>query len=162
MFAVPPNTIALSSTPASAHPALIARQFADSPERWRSLLGFHTSERFATLVERTETQEIWLMSWLPGQGAGLHNHGGATGAFRVITGTLTERVARRSGHERPAGTAHRVNAGQSRVFGPGYVHQICNGGLEPAVSIHVYRPARLPMINYWLGPGSELRRAVPS
>lgn len=173
MFAVPPNTIALSATPASAHPVLIARQLADDPGRWRALLRFHTGERFTTLVERSDSQEIWLMSWLPGQGTGmtgatgepstsplLHNHGGATGAFTVVAGTLTERVIRRSGTELPAGAVHRVHTGQSRVFGPGYVHQVTNADLEPAVSIHVYRPARLPMITYRMDPAEGLRRTL--
>ncbi|HET9140793.1 cysteine dioxygenase family protein [Actinophytocola sp.] len=153
MFAVPPNTIALSSTPKSAHPALIAQQLAADTERWRHLLRFHTGERFTTLVEASDQQEIWLMTWLSGQGTDLHNHGGATGAFTVVEGLLTERVARGAGTERPAHTVHPVGAGQSRVFGPGYVHQVANDGPEPAVSIHVYRPARLPMINYRLRSG---------
>ncbi|HEU5106979.1 MAG TPA: cysteine dioxygenase, partial [Micromonosporaceae bacterium] len=84
MFAVPPNTIALSSTPKSAHPALIAQQLAADTERWRHLLRFHTGERFTTLVEASDQQEIWLMTWLSGQGTDLHNHGGATGAFTVV------------------------------------------------------------------------------
>lgn len=155
MFAVPPNTVALSGIPVTAHPALIARQLADDTDRWRHLVRFHTGERFTTLVERTEAQEIWLMSWLPGQGTDLHNHGGATGAFTVVSGTLTERVLR------PADRLHQLVAGQSRVFGPGYLHEVSNVGPEPAVSIHVYRPSRLPMINYRLDPVTGLRRDVP-
>jgi quercetin dioxygenase-like cupin family protein len=155
MFAVPPNTVALSGTPATAHPALIARQLAEDAERWLHLLRFHTGERFTTLVERTEAQETWLMSWLPGQGTDLHNHGGATGAFTVVAGTLTERVMR------PTDRLHQLVAGQSRVFGPGYIHEVSNIGPEPAVSIHVYRPSRLPMINYRLDPVTGLRRDVP-
>jgi predicted metal-dependent enzyme (double-stranded beta helix superfamily) len=159
MFAVPPNTVALSATPASAHPALIAQDLAADPDRWLHLLSFHTGERFTTLVEQTDQQQIWLMSWLPGQGTDLHNHGGATGAFTVVTGALTERVVRDSGTARPAETVHRVVAGQTRVFGPGYVHQVHNTGPDFAVSIHVYRPSRLPMINYRLDR-SGLRRLV--
>lgn len=159
MFAVPPNTVALSAAPTSAHPALIARRLAADPARWRHLLAFHPGERFVTLLEQTAGQEIWLMSWLPGQGTDLHNHGGATGAFTVVSGTLTERVARGSGTELPVETVHRVTTGQSRVFGPGYVHQVTNTGAGPAVSIHVYRPGRLPMINYQLDR-DDLRRAV--
>ena len=160
MFAVPPNTVAQAATPQSAHPALIARALAADSERWRRLVRFHTGERFTTLVERTGDHEIWLMSWLCGQGTDLHNHGGATGAFTVVAGILTERVARASGTEQPTVTVHEVPAGRSRVFGPGYVHRVRNAGPEPAVSIHVYRPARLPMINYRFGPGAELTREL--
>jgi quercetin dioxygenase-like cupin family protein len=139
MFAVPPNTIALPAAPAAAHPALVARLLAEDVARWRALLEFHTDERFVTLIERTPAQEVWLMSWLPGQGTDLHDHGPAHGAFTVVAGTLTERVERG-----PVPNRHQVATGQSRVFAPGYVHQVTNDGLEPAVSIHVYRPARYP------------------
>jgi predicted metal-dependent enzyme (double-stranded beta helix superfamily) len=159
MFAVPPNTVALSAAPAAAHPALVARRLAAAPDRWLPLLEFDPGERFVTLLEHLDGQEVWLMSWLPGQHTDLHNHGGATGAFTVVSGVLTERVARGAGTERPAETVHPVTAGQSRVFGPGYVHQVRNDGAEPAVSIHVYRPGRLPMINFRLDR-NDLRREV--
>jgi predicted metal-dependent enzyme (double-stranded beta helix superfamily) len=140
MFAVPPNTIALSATPESAHPALIARELAADPARWGRLLRYQTGERYAALVESTSGQEIWLLSWLPGQGTDLHSHGPAHGAFTVAVGELTERVAR---PERAAEVTHLLAAGQSRAFAPGYVHQLRNLGPDPAVTIHVYRPARM-------------------
>jgi hypothetical protein len=35
-----------------------------------------------------------VISWLPGQGTGFHDHGGSAGAFAVVWGTLLEwRVA---------------------------------------------------------------------
>ncbi|UVS81193.1 cysteine dioxygenase family protein [Actinokineospora sp. UTMC 2448] len=135
MFAVPPNTVALGGTPAAAHPVLIARQVAADRARWAHLLRYDPDERFAALVERTLDQEVWLLSWLPGQATDLHDHGWASGAFTVVTGTLTERVG--------AGE-HALAAGQSRVFGPGYAHQVRNDSADPAVSIHVYRGERPP------------------
>lgn len=135
MFAVPANTVALPAT--TAHPALIARDVAADRARWAHLLRYDPDARFAALVERTAGQEIWLMSWLPGQRTGLHDHSGSTGAFTVVSGTLTETVAR-------PGTqvGHRLVPGQIRVFGPHYVHEVHNAGEDPAVSIHVYRAER--------------------
>jgi quercetin dioxygenase-like cupin family protein len=75
------------------------------------------------------------MSWLPGQGTDDHDHGDATGAFTIVSGTLTEHVLHR-------GRTHAVTEGQSRVFGPGYAHQVRNDGQDPAVSLHVYRSVR--------------------
>ncbi|GLW94587.1 cysteine dioxygenase [Actinokineospora globicatena] len=149
MFAVPPNTVALTATPASAHPALIARQVADDRTRWAPLLRYDPTERFAALVERVDDQEVWLMSWLPGQHTDLHDHGTVAGAFTVVSGSLTERVA---APHRPAEVLHTVLAGQSRVFGPGYVHQVGNDTPDPAVSIHVYRTARPAMRPYRIDP----------
>ncbi|WP_026425398.1 cysteine dioxygenase [Actinokineospora inagensis] len=154
MFAVPPNTVALAETPASAHPVLIARQFARDRAKWAPHLRYDPDQRFAVLIERTGAQEVWLMSWLPGQHTDLHDHGVAAGAFTVVSGVLTERVA----VARPAEVLHTLVEGQSRVFGPGYVHQVGNDSVDPAVSIHVYRSGRPPMRNYRIDPVTGLER----
>jgi len=135
MFAVPANTIASASTAPTVHPALIAREFATNRDRWAHLLRYDPDERYTALVDRTPDQEVWLMSWLPGQGTDLHDHGPSSGAFTVVSGELAEHVVHR-------GTTHTVTVGQSRVFGPGYAHEVRNAGPDPAVSLHVYRAAR--------------------
>lgn len=135
MFAVPANTIASASIAPTVHPALIARAFAADRSRWAPSLRYDPDERFATLVDATDGQEVWLMSWLPGQETDRHDHGNATGAFTVVSGTLTEHVLHR-------GTSLSLSPGQIRVFGPGYAHQVRNLGSDPAVSLHVYRSAR--------------------
>lgn len=135
MFAVPDNTIVSASVAPTVHPALIARAYATDRSRWAHLLRYDPDERYAALVEATDSQEIWLMSWLPGQETDLHFHGDATGAFTIVSGTLTERVLRR-------GLTHPLVPGQSRVFGPGYAHHVRNDGPDPAVSLHVYRSVR--------------------
>jgi quercetin dioxygenase-like cupin family protein len=135
MFAVPANTIASESVAPTVHPALIARAYAADRSRWAHLLRYDPDERFATLVEQTDEQEIWLMSWLPGQETDRHDHGAATGAFTIVSGVLTEHVLHR-------GDTLSLEPGQSRVFGPGYAHQVRNEGPDPAVSLHVYRAVR--------------------
>jgi quercetin dioxygenase-like cupin family protein len=135
MFAVPANTIAAATVAPTVHPALIARAYATDRSRWAHLLRYDPDERFAALVDATAGQQVWLMSWLPGQQTDLHDHGAATGAFTVVSGTLTE-------HVRHRGTTHPLVPGQSRVFGPGYAHQVRNDGPDPAVSLHVYRAVR--------------------
>ena len=133
MFAVPANTIASTSVAPTVHPALIARAFAADRDRWARFLRYDPDERFATLVDATDGQEVWLMSWLPGQETDRHDHGDATGAYTIVSGTLTELVR---------GTALSLSPGQTRVFGPGYAHQVRNLGPDPAVSLHVYRAVR--------------------
>ncbi|TWG09010.1 cysteine dioxygenase [Saccharopolyspora dendranthemae] len=138
MFAVPPNTLAAPADLSIAHPARIAREFAADRASWAHLLRYDADERWAGLLARTDAYEAWLLSWLPGQHTDLHDHGGATGAFTVVQGDLTERVARPGDSE----VLHSLTAGQSRVFGPHYAHQVSNLGVDPAVTIHVYRPQR--------------------
>lgn len=135
MFAVPENTIARSTTAPTVHPALIARQYAEDRSRWAHLLRYDPDERYAVCVHRTPGEEVWLMSWLPGQSTGSHDHGPSTGAFTIVSGELTEHVLR-------DGSTRRLVAGQSRVFAPGYAHDVRNDGPDPAVSLHVYRAAR--------------------
>lgn len=148
MFAVPENTIARSTTAPTVHPALIARQYAEDRSSWAPLLRYDPDERYTALVHRTPDQEVWLMSWLPGQSTDLHDHGQATGAFTIVSGELVEHVLR-------DGSTHVLTTGQSRVFAPGYAHQVRNDGPDPAVSLHVYRavrtmrsyPAALPKVS---------------
>ncbi|MET0234350.1 MAG: cysteine dioxygenase family protein [Kibdelosporangium sp.] len=135
MFAVPENTVAIAATPTVKHPSRISAEFALDRDRWKSLLRYDPARRFAALIDRTDDHEVWLMSWLPGQSTDLHDHGSATGAFTIVSGVLTETVMR-------AGVTHDLHPGQSRVFAPNYVHKVGNNGVDPAVSIHVYRATR--------------------
>ncbi len=155
MFAVPANTVALSAAPVAVHPARIAASVARDRHRWAHLLRYAPTERYSALVESTGEVEVWLLSWLPGQHTDLHDHAGSAGAFTVVSGVLTERVIRRPDIE----TEHPVIVGQTRVFGPSYVHQVRNAGIDPAVSIHVYRPERAGMTPYRFDPATGLSPA---
>jgi quercetin dioxygenase-like cupin family protein len=135
MFAVPENTIPVSIAPVAKHPLAIAAELARDESRWRNRLRFDPAARFVSLLEHTDEYEAWLLTWLPGQSTELHTHGNATGAFRVVSGVLTEQVMRTN-------ETLALEPGQTRVFAPHYVHQVSNNGSEPAVSIHVYRPVR--------------------
>ncbi|NKQ56307.1 cupin domain-containing protein [Amycolatopsis sp. K13G38] len=152
MFAVPDNTIALAEKPVLRHPVRVALEYAADRDRWRDLLRYDPDQRFFTLITRADEQEIWLMGWLPGQHTDLHDHAHSTGAFTVVSGSLTETVARRAPDGRAVTELHALTAGQSRVFGPGYVHQVRNEGPDPAISIHVYRSGGRAMRPYHLDP----------
>ncbi|WP_040926140.1 cysteine dioxygenase [Saccharomonospora marina] len=165
MFAVPENTVAPAAGTATAlrHPVRTALEYAADRERWRGLLRYDPDERFAAPLERDHEQEVWLLSWLPGQLAEPHDHGHTTGAFTIVCGRLTETVYRADPADPadpadsadPAVAAARVHllaAGQSRVFGPGYVHRVENEGPDPVISVHVYRAGgRIVRPVTWLG-----------
>lgn len=158
MFAVPANTVALPVPLKTAHPVRIALSTARDRPRWAHLLRYDPDQRYSALVERNAEYEIWLLSWLPGQHTDLHDHSGVTGAFTVVSGMLSERVIKQGADWSTVDMRHPLRAGQSRVFGPRYVHQVSNTGVDPAVSIHVYRPARPPMTGYELDPITGLHR----
>ena len=86
---------------------------------------------------------MWLLSWLPGQGSGRHDHGPSSGLLTMLDGTLTERALTPAGH-----TPRTLRPGSQRFFAPGYVHEVANDTLEPAVSLHVYFPGLTTMTMY--------------
>ncbi|GAB3937144.1 cysteine dioxygenase [Micromonospora vulcania] len=130
----------------------IAARWAD-PADWPVALRFDPAERWYARLAADADHEVWALSWLPGQGTDLHDHGGSAGAFRVVAGALTEETVV-GGALRP----RLLSAGAGRRFGRQHVHVVTNRGAEPAVSVHVYRPALLRMTRYHLVDG-QLRIA---
>jgi predicted metal-dependent enzyme (double-stranded beta helix superfamily) len=122
------------------------------PSRWTALLEPDDVRPFLdpSLHAELDEAQIWLLSWLPGQGTPLHDHGGSAGAFAVATGTLTERVVATGGLGRPRETDTDLPAGRLRFFGAHHVHQVTNRYAEPAVSVHVYAPRLSRMNTYRL------------
>lgn len=131
----------------------VARSWAAEPARWPVPPRFDPVSRWYARLDHTADHEVWALSWLPGQGTDLHDHGGSSGAFLVLAGVLTEETVS-GGRLRP----HHLAAGAGRRFGPRHVHVVTNRGDEPAVSVHVYRPALRRMTRYLLADG-RLRAA---
>jgi predicted metal-dependent enzyme (double-stranded beta helix superfamily) len=112
------------------------------------LVDFDEQQRWHQRIYRDPRIDIWLISWLPTQGTELHDHGGSSGAFTVLSGTLTESV--------PSGYADgRVRirhsaraAGESVRFGRHYIHDVRNAGTEAAISVHAYSPPLTTMTYY--------------
>ena len=98
---------------------------------------FDPLDRWALLLAATEEVEVWLLTWTPGQGTGPHDQGGATGAYTVLYGELTETW--RDGLGRTRHAARLPGSGSS--WGPERVHAVRNTGALDAVSVHAYAPA---------------------
>ncbi|HVW41519.1 MAG TPA: cysteine dioxygenase family protein [Amycolatopsis sp.] len=109
----------------------VAREFAGP---LTALLHFDAEQRWWARLALTDGVELWLLSWLPGQQTAPHDHGGASGSFAVLRGTLSEE------YRYPAGPVRRRThvAGEGLGFGPGRAHQVT--GVEPAASVHAYSP----------------------
>ena len=152
MHAVPYLTVPGADMVRPGSPTSLAMSLAAHPERWRPLVDYRTDTRWYRLLERNPHYEVWLLSWLPGQGTDLHDHGPASGAFAVAAGTLTERVVAAKSGRPPVDVTRTLETGRCRVFGPRYVHQVTNTGGIPAVSVHIYTPG-LTVMNrrsgYW-------------
>ncbi|CAL9552082.1 cysteine dioxygenase [Streptomyces sp. NPDC090994] len=109
----------------------LARSLAADRAQWEHLVRYDALSRWYHRLRTGPGYEVWLLSWVPGQGSGRHDHGPSSGVLTVLDGTLTEHSRRGTRALRP---------GAQRVFAPGYVHEVVNETLEPAVSLHVYHP----------------------
>jgi predicted metal-dependent enzyme (double-stranded beta helix superfamily) len=112
-------------------------------------IDFDPDHRWHQRIYRDSRMDVWLISWLPTQGTQLHDHGGSSGSFTVLSGRLTEAVV-------TGGTGlvdHERADGQSVGFGPHYVHDVRNTSDAPAVSVHAYSPPLTTMTYYDLEAG---------
>lgn len=128
-------------------PAGLARRYA----ALRHAPVFDADSRWYRRLHADTGHEAWLLTWLPGQGTDLHDHGGASGAFTVLAGTVAEDVVAPSGL-----STLDWQAGAMRQFGPHHVHRVHNRGDSPAVTLHVYAPGLTAMSQYAYADG-ELR-----
>jgi quercetin dioxygenase-like cupin family protein len=128
--------------PARSHPSTVAgfvglaRSIAADRDRWAPLVRYDTTTRWYHRLHSGPGYEVWLLSWAPGQGSGRHDHGPSSGVLTLLEGELTEHTAR---------GAQALGAGAQRVFAPGYVHEVVNDSLGPAVSLHIYFPGLTDM-----------------
>lgn len=111
-------------------------------------IDYDPDERWHQRIYRDRRVDIWLISWLPSQGTQLHDHGGSSGSFTVLAGSLTEAVVG-GGRLRDS----ERSAGDSVGFGPRYVHDVRNLSDGPAVSVHAYSPPLTSMTFYDLADG---------
>ncbi|MGD9485596.1 cysteine dioxygenase family protein [Streptomyces sp. TRM70308] len=128
--------------PAPAHPSTVAgfaglaRAVAADRAGWAPFVRYDATTRWYHRLRTGPGYEVWLLSWLPGQGSGPHDHGPSSGVFTVLDGRLTE-------HAGPV--TRTLRPGTQRVFAPGYAHAVVNDALEPAASLHVYFPGLTEM-----------------
>ncbi|MCO5997200.1 cysteine dioxygenase [Actinoallomurus rhizosphaericola] len=139
---------ASTSAPARTRLADVARRLAAAPDEWIHRVRLSTEERWYERLHQDDDHEIWLLSWLPGQSTGFHDHGGSRGAFAVALGSLRE-------HDL---TVERdLGPGDVREFGRDYIHSVTNASAAPAVSVHVYSPRLTVMNRYDLVDGTLIK-----
>jgi uncharacterized NAD(P)/FAD-binding protein YdhS len=92
-------------------------------------------------VARTEAFEMLVMTWLPGQGSGAHDHAGSVSAFKILRGTADEtRYAQASDSLVDAVGTRQLPAGEVGIDPGDVIHAVRNGHEELLVSVHVYAP----------------------
>jgi predicted metal-dependent enzyme (double-stranded beta helix superfamily) len=146
-----PDSHGLPRSEHHAHPTDVLTRLLRSGRPWAGQARFDPDRRWYSRVGEHDGYEVWLLSWLPGQGTDLHDHGDASGAFAVLTGALTELIVHGRGSGPTTEWVHWTT-GEVRRFGSSHVHQIHNRTDAPAVSLHVYSPALTTMTRYSLRP----------
>ncbi|MFP3992028.1 cysteine dioxygenase family protein [Streptomyces sp. E11-3] len=140
------------------HPATVAefvglaRSIAADRTEWQHLVEYDATSRWYHRLRTGPGYEVWLLSWVPGQGSDRHDHGPSSGVLTVLDGELTEHATGRT-----APVTRRLGSGSQRVFAPGYVHEVVNETLEPAVSLHIYFPGltEMPMHSAQCSPATR-------
>ncbi|WP_433335093.1 cysteine dioxygenase [Spirillospora sp. CA-294931] len=140
-------SLTVTPAPAVSRLADLAGALAAEFHEWMPRVRLSPDGRWYERLHQDDDHEIWLISWLPGQSTGLHDHGGSAGAFAVALGEL---------QERDLGTTRTVVPGTPRSFGADYIHEVGNVSTAPAISVHVYAPRLTTMNRYDLTPSGEL------
>jgi len=129
--------------------AVIVQAFASSVQ-WLDRVRLRVDRRWYERLYAGREYDVWLISWMPGQSTGYHDHGASAGAFLVTTGTLEE--------HRPGEPSRALSAGDFRAFGPDYAHDVRNVSKAPSISIHAYSPPLTEMNQYELAEDGLIRR----
>jgi len=114
-------------------------------DQWADRVRFRGDRRWYERIHHASDHDIWIISWLPGQSTGFHDHGGSVGAFAVASGALHEISA--------DGACHIAERGKTFSFVPDYAHDVRNDSTALAVSIHAYSPPLDEMNEYELDNG---------
>jgi hypothetical protein len=136
--------------------ARLAQDIAAQPALWERLVRLDPARRCYELIYEDESVDAWVLSWMPGQGTGFHDHYiSSVGLCCARGGVREDLMVYGRDHERL-----HLRPGDARSGGPGYIHRVRHDLGEPAVTIHVYSP-RLDWVGqYRLGDDGVVRREV--
>ena len=132
-------------------PSALVTSFAGDPSLWRPLVRFDPAQRVHTRLYFGPGWEAWVLTWLPGQGTLIHDHGGSAGAFVVVDGSLTEETYGLRRLTVPS--VRELGVGRVRAFSEHHVHRVTNTGTTPTISVHVYAPGIASMTTYAVADG---------
>ena len=136
----------------------LAQRIAADPAAWRPLVSHDPDHRGHQQLYIDEYLGVWVISWMPGQDTGLHDHELSNGGIAVAEGTILE--------ERPRwGMEPRridAKAGDAFCLNDTEIHRMANVSDAPAVTIHAYSPPIDRMGLYAVDDdGAFRRRAIP-
>ena len=139
-----------STATRSALSSRISRERAISGRRWSSPIA--TRRRYRLLFEDARL-DVWVLSWMPGQATGYHDHARLQRRAHGAPGVVLERQIRvgRESIERvlAPGPASSWAPPATSIPSP-------TAAGAPAVTLHAYSPPLIEVGQYRAGPGGEL------
>jgi len=118
------------------HLATISARLARG-DAWKTVVSRPpVGRRWTQLLDHPDIS-AWLISWAPGSGLALHDHGDASAGITVVEGELHERYIHL---DLTDFRARDLDVGSTVGLGPDHVHEVVNRTRSVAISIHVYSP----------------------
>ena len=114
----------------------VARRLAARTEVWEPLVHKDAGRRRYELLYEDDRMDAWLLSWMPGQGTGFHDHYISGVGLCVARGSVREDLMAYDAQH----VSRQLEVGDSRKGGPGYIHRVDHHDGLPAVTVHVYSP----------------------
>jgi predicted metal-dependent enzyme (double-stranded beta helix superfamily) len=121
---------------------------------WKPLVVSDRARRRYRLMLEDERLDVWVLSWMPGQATGFHDHGRSSVALTALQGVVVERQLRVA----EASIERELRPGIVQTGPAGYIHAVNHESGEPAVTLHAYSPPLLEVGQYRVGAGGALVR----
>ena len=155
-----PRSATSSRTTASSHrrsSSSVAIDMAARNELWEPLVRVDPDRRRYELVYEDERMDAWVLSWMPGQATGYHDHYISGVGICVAAGSVREDLLVYGGEDVALRLRTRVTRDEA---GPATSTACGTRTVSPAVTIHVYSP-RLDWVGqYRLGDDGVVRREI--
>ncbi len=132
----------------------VARDIAARPELWEPLTHADPERRRYELLFEDDRMDAWVLSWMPDQATGFHDHYISSVGMCVAQGCVREDQMRYGAEP----IERHLSAGDSRHGDPSYIHRVRHWDGTPAVTIHVYSPRLEWVGQYRLGDDGVVRR----
>jgi predicted metal-dependent enzyme (double-stranded beta helix superfamily) len=137
-----------------SHLAALVGHVAADEALWRPLVVVDPSRRRYRLAYEDDRLDVWVLSWMPGQGTGFHDHGVSAVALTAVQGSVAERRLTPGGGP----VTQPLVPGEIRTGRAGDIHAVGHETGAPAVTIHAYSPPLLEVGQYRASPDGLLWR----
>jgi predicted metal-dependent enzyme (double-stranded beta helix superfamily) len=134
--------------------ATLVTRISARPDLWQPLVVVDPERRRYELLYDDDQVDIWVLSWMPGQKTGFHDHDRSSVALICAQGELDEGSLALGLRADPV----RMTPGVVRTGPGGYIHSVSHVAGGPAISIHAYSPPLICVGQYKVDPQGRLRR----